>query len=146
MSAAENNVIAAGGCLCEAVRYRIHGDLYGVVNCHCSKCRVFHGNFGAYVIIPLDTLDITEERGLKWFLSVADETPNVHRGFCTECGSSLFWHSREQERIGVAAGSLDAPTNTLTIAHVWLSQKSDYYEINDDLPQFEKGWERSGDE
>jgi hypothetical protein len=24
--------------------------------------------------------------------------------------------------------------------HIWTGQKSDYYEISDDLPRFEEGW------
>ena len=133
-------VITTGGCLCEAVRYEIHGDLRGIVNCHCSKCRRFHGNFGAYTSIKFGNLVFVEKRGLKWFRSITDETPNVQRGFCGECGSSLFWHPKDQERIAVAAGSLDDPANLQTIGHVWISQKCDFYEIYDDLPQFEKGW------
>lgn len=135
-----NSVHATGGCLCGAIRYEIKGDLRGVVNCHCSKCRRFHGNFGAYCTIKFENLTLIENRGLKWFKSITDETPNVHRGFCVNCGSSLFWHPREQERIAVAAGSLDDPTNLKTIGHVWTSQITDYYKILDDLPQFEKGW------
>ena len=136
----DNLVNPTGGCLCGAVRYDVFGDLRGIVNCNCSKWRRFHGNFGAYTGIKLENLTLIEERGLKWFQSRTDETPNVHRGFCVECGSSLFWHPRDQEKIWVAAGSLDDPTNLQTIGHVWISQISDYYEINDDLPQFEKGW------
>ena len=83
---------------------------------------------------------LVEQRGLKWFQSITDETSNVHRGFCVECGSSLFWHPIDQEEIEVAAGSLDDPTNLQTIGHVWISQISDYYEIYNDIPQFEKGW------
>lgn len=131
---------ASGGCLCEAVRYEIVGDMRGIVNCHCSKCRRFHGNFGAYTSIKEADLVLVEKRGLKWFKSPTDETPNVHRGFCSECGSSLFWHPRGQERIAVAAGSLDEPTQLQTIGHVWISQISDYYEIDDNLPKFDKGW------
>ena len=138
----EDTVKATGGCLCGAVRYRIFGDLRGVVNCHCSKCRRFHGNFGAYTSIALEQLELVEERGLKWFKSTTDETPNVHRGFCAECGSSLFWHPRDQKNIAVAAGSLDEPTHLQTIGHVWISQISDYYEIQDDLPRHETQWQR----
>ena len=133
---------ATGGCLCGDVRYEIFGDLRGIVNCHCSKCRRFHGNFGAYTSIKAEDLSLTEQQGLKWFRSVTDETPNVHRGFCSECGSSLFWHPRDQKNIAVAAGSLDDPTHLSTIGHVWTSQISDFYEIDDDLPKFEKGWQR----
>jgi hypothetical protein len=132
--------ITSGGCLCGAVRYEIVGTLRGVVNCHCSKCRRFHGNFGAYTSVKDKALVVIEKRGLKWFHSPTDETPNVYRGFCAECGSSLFWHPHDQEHIAVAAGSLDTPTHLKTIGHVWISQKSDYYDIQDDSPQFAKGW------
>ena len=131
-----------GGCLCEAVRYRIHGELRGVVNCHCSKCRRFHGHFGAYTSIAFDQIEFDEDRGLKWFRSTTDETPNVYRGFCAECGASLFWHPRSQKTISVAAGSLDEPTGLKTIGHVWTDQIGDYYEIVDEHPRFEKGWKK----
>jgi hypothetical protein len=136
-----NTVKTTGGCLCGAVRYRLTGEPRGIVNCHCSKCRRFHGNFGAYTSVAVKELEFDEERGLKWFESTTDETPNVFRGFCAECGSSLFWHPRGRGSIAVAAGSLDEPTQLQTIGHVWTSQISDYYEIRDDLPKHEKGWQ-----
>ena len=133
---------ATGGCLCGAVRYRILGAMRGVVNCHCSKCRRIHGNFGAYTSVALDQLQFDEKRGLKWFHSTTDETPNVYRGFCFECGSSLFWHPRDRERISVSAGSLDDPEQLKTIGHVWISQKSGYYDILDELPKHWQGWQQ----
>jgi hypothetical protein len=93
--------------------------------------------------MPFDSLEIVEERGLKWFRSEADVTPNVHRGFCAECGSSLFWHPRGEDRIAVAAGSLDEPTNLQTLGHSWVSEKGDYYEITDDLQKYVEGWGKS---
>ena len=132
-----------GGCLCGAVRYEIIGDLRGIVNCHCSKCRRFHGSMVSYTSIKFENLSLVEQGGLKWFKSETDETPNVHRGFCSQCGSSLFWHPRDQKHIAVAAGSLDDTANLEIIGHVWTSQKSGYYKIIDDLPQFQKGWEVS---
>ncbi len=137
----ENPSKATGGCLCGAVRYEINEKLRGIVNCHCSKCRKFHGNYSAYTSIKYTSLTLLEQRGLKWYQSITDETPNVYRGFCAECGSSLFWHPRDQERIAVAAGSLDDPIKLQIIGHVWISQISDYYQIDDDLPKFEMGWE-----
>ena len=129
-----------GRCLCGQVQYEIQGQLRGVVNCHCSKCRKFHGNFGAYTSIKLENLKITAQKSLKWFKSPTDETANVHRGFCSECGSSLFWHPKDNPYIAVAAGSLDSPANLKTIGHVWCSQKAHFYKIEDDLPQFDERW------
>jgi hypothetical protein len=138
----KQSITTSGGCLCGAVRYAIHGELRGIVNCHCSKCRRFHGHFGAYTSVVIKELEILEDRGLKWFPSTTDETPNVNRGFCSECGASLFWHPTDQARISVTAGSLDEPTGLQTIGHVWTSQIGDYYDISDGHPRFERGWEK----
>ena len=32
-----------GKCLCEAIAYEVMGELGTIVNCHCSKCRRWHG-------------------------------------------------------------------------------------------------------
>ena len=131
---------ATGGCLCGAVRYEIHGPLRNIVNCHCSKCRRFHGNVGAYTSIRYADLKLIQQTGLKWYDSVTDETPNVQRGFCSKCGSSLFWHPTGRKTIAVAAGSLDEPTGLHTTRHIWVSQQGDYYELTDDLPRSEERW------
>ena len=129
-----------GRCLCGKVQFEVHGKLMGIVNCHCSKCRKFHGNFGAYAKVKIEQLKLTTEKSLRWYESPTDETANVHRGFCSECGSSLFWHPKDQPTIAIAAGALDEPTNMKTIGHVWCSQIADYYKIEDDLPQYEERW------
>jgi hypothetical protein len=136
-------VRATGGCLCGAVRFEIHGELLPVINCHCSKCRRFHGNVAAYTSTKRKNLILTREEGLKWYRSTLDETPDVHRGFCEECGSSLFWDPRGEENIAIAAGALDPPTHLKTTRHVWLDQKGDYYEITDDLPRHEGRFSRA---
>ncbi|MGA7875804.1 MAG: GFA family protein [Desulfoferrobacter sp.] len=130
-----NNIPATGGCLCGRVLFEIHGELMSVINCHCSKCRRFHGNFGAYTATKRENLVITHGDGLKWYRSTKDETPDVYRGFCKECGSSLFWDPRGMKNISIAAGALDPPTGLKTTRHVWVDQKGDYYEISDDLPR-----------
>ena len=89
-----------GGCLCGAVRYEVHGPLRDVVNCHCSKCRRMNGNYAAYSSARREDLRIIEDRGLRWYDSVQDETPDVKRGFCSQCGSSLFWDAKERPTMG----------------------------------------------
>jgi hypothetical protein len=128
-----------GGCLCGEVRYEVRGPLRNIINCHCSKCRRVHGHIAAYTSVRREDLVLTKKDGLKWYRSVTDETPNVHRGFCKECGSSLFWDSKGiGNNISIAAGSLYSATGLKTMGHIWLSQAGDYYEIPDDLPKFEK--------
>jgi hypothetical protein len=129
-----------GGCLCGSVRFEIEGRLRDIINCHCSKCRKFHGHFGAYTRVKESNLKLLKKDSIKWFRSTTDETDNVHRGFCSQCGSSLFWHPKGKGFISVAAGALDEPTQLETMGHIWTSQKSDYYTINDHLPSHTERW------
>ena len=139
----DHAVRATGGCLCEAVRFEVRGPLMDVIDCHCSKCRRVTGHHGAFTATPRENLVITRADGLKWYRSVQDETPDVHRGFCGECGSSLFWDPRGKPNISIAAGALDAPTGLKTVRHVWVSQIADYYRITDDLPQHRERFDRA---
>ncbi len=138
-----SKAVATGGCLCGGVRFEVRDGLLDVVNCHCSKCRRFHGHVGAYTATDRENLVLVQSETLKWFRSTTDETPNVHRGFCGNCGSSLFWDPRGKPRISIAAGAIDAPTGLTTTGHVWVSQKGDYYKIIDELIQHDERFART---
>ena len=123
---------ATGGCLCGAVRYEVRGRLRDVTVCHCGQCLRTHGHAAAYAAAGTDALVLTEDRGLKWYVSSA----TARRGFCAECGASLFWEPRGGGHTAVAAGTLDRPTGLRTVAHIFTADKGDYYDITDDLAQW----------
>jgi hypothetical protein len=127
--------LASGGCLCGAVRYRLHGALRPVVYCHCGQCRRTHGHFAAYTSVPSDRMELVEARGLAWFRSSAE----AERGLCRECGASLFWRRVGGEECGIAAGSLDDGAGLAASAHIFVADKGAYYEITDGLPQYAQG-------
>jgi hypothetical protein len=118
-----------GGCLCGAVRYRVRGPLRGVVNCHCCRCRRTHGHVGAYTEAATERVTLLVARGLHWYV-----TDGRARGFCRECGASLFWR-RDAAVTSIAAGTVDPPTGLRTVAHIFVDSKGDYYDIEDELPQ-----------
>ena len=126
---------ATGGCLCGAVRYQVHGPLREVVMCHCGQCRRTHGNVAAYTSAARADLVLTEERGLKWYAS----SDYARRGFCGDCGASLFWERLGEEGISIAAGGIDAPSGLKTIRHIFTAHKGDYYEITDGLQALPDG-------
>jgi hypothetical protein len=121
-----------GRCECGAVRFTVSGTLRDVIDCHCGQCRRFHGHVGAYTGAELADLKFEEQRGLRWYKS----SEAAQRGFCGECGSSLFWQRIGGTTMSVAAGCLDAPTGLKTTAHIFVAHRGDYYEIADGLKQY----------
>ena len=118
----------SGGCLCGAVRYELRGKSTSVTYCHCSMCRRWHGHVGAYAAVDRADLALVEQRALKWHSS----SPKVRRGFCTECGSCLFFDDAGDPKVGFCPGTLDEPTNLRSKAHIFVASKGDYYSMADD--------------
>jgi len=93
-------------------------------------CRKSHGHVGAYAAALRDALRVTESRGLKWYRSSAI----AQRGFCSECGGTLFWDGERRDTISIAAGTLDAPTGLRTAVQIYVDDKGDYYDIDAAIP------------
>lgn len=70
---------------------------------------------------------------LRWYASSAA----ARRGFCSQCGASLFWEPAGEDRVSIAAGCLDAPTGLVSERQIFVADASDYYRIADDLPRDE---------
>jgi hypothetical protein len=120
-----------GSCLCAAVTFEVAGDLPRPDACHCTQCRKFSGHFFASTDVPRSALTVHGADKVTWFRS----SEKVRRGFCSVCGSSLFWDPIYRDWTGIAMGALDAPTDTTLGIHIFVSQKGDYYDIADGLPQ-----------
>ncbi len=94
-------------------------------------CRKTHGHVAAYTAIARAGLVLTEQRSLRWFRS----SPIARRGFCAECGASLFWDGAGRDMISIAAGTIDPPTGLKTAIQLHAGSASDYYRIEQDIPQ-----------
>jgi hypothetical protein len=117
---------ASGRCLCGAVRYEIRGPLRDVLICHCHECRRWHGHASASTAALRDDVVVLDDRALRWIDSPESDAA-ARRGFCGECGSSLFWDAPGRETISIAAGTLDPPTGLRVTGHWYVSQAGDYY-------------------
>ena len=118
----------AGQCLCGKIRFQGGYDATNDLKaCHCSQCRRWSGHYWA-AMLP-KTLMIAGEP--KWFRA----SDRARRGFCGDCGSSLFWQRDGSDVIEVAAGAIDNPTGLHLQGHIFVADKGDYYDIADGLPQ-----------
>jgi hypothetical protein len=106
-----------------------------ILLCHCEECRRWGGNVGAFSATRAEDLVLLEDAALRWVGS-PESDKQARRGFCAECGSSLFWQPAGGDRIHIAAGTLDRPTGLRIAGHWYTRQAGDYDELpNDGLPR-----------
>jgi len=123
--------IHKGACLCGAVRFSVQGALAGPDACHCTKCRKWSGHYWASTDVPRERATIDGADKVTWFRS----SEKVRRGFCSVCGSVLFFDPIHGGKLGIAMGTFDKPTGTHLAIHIFTADKGDYYEIADGVPQ-----------
>ena len=93
-----------GHCVCGAVEIVIkeYGDF--VYTCHCDTCRRM--NSGPVLSVdPGPKENVVFQRGEEKITIYHDE--DVERGFCSVCGSTLFWHDPEKNHYCMNAELFD---------------------------------------
>jgi hypothetical protein len=118
-------VAVTGKCLCGAVRFEVDEPLRDVVVCHCAECRRWAGHVWAASSAPSAAVRI--DGPVKWIDSPESVT-HARRGFCPECGSSLFWDAPGRDTVSFSAGALDPPTGLRIAKHIYADFAGDYYE------------------
>ncbi len=94
-----------GGCQCGAIRFRAAALIDNGHICHCRMCQKAAGHlFGARVGVWLRDLTWTQGQPARFHSSAG-----MARGFCANCGTSLFFHNEEVERLSMSVGSFDDP-------------------------------------
>ncbi len=124
-----------GECMCGAVGYEVADAFSYALNCHCSKCRKATGSaFKPFGGIEIDRLRVT--RGAEHTMTFGDpEARDVH---CGVCGSLLYSVVRENAYAHVALGTLVDSPGMRPTAHIFVGSKAPWFEITDDLPQYEE--------
>ena len=97
--------IHRGGCQCGAVRFRIEGALGTPSICHCRMCQKAFGAFYAPLVHVEDgTLHWTTREPARF-----QSSPQVHRGFCENCGTPLTYEA--PSGVALAIGAFDDPSS-----------------------------------
>ena len=122
----------AGGCLCGVVRFVATGPFREVIFCHCAQCRKQSGLYVAATSVDGDALDLRRMENITWFAS----SDFAKRGFCSTCGTPLFWKPNGEARYAILAGAFDDPTCLTPGYHICTEGRAGFYQINDDLPQY----------
>ena len=126
-----------GSCLCEGVQYEYHEEITEIAMCHCHMCKRAQGTpFVTNAPINFNALKFTQgESLLKDYFS----SPGKRRVFCSQCGSPLFSQLTSMPHIArlrvgtVTEGKLPAPAY-----QIFCEEKSDWFVVDDSLPQYPK--------
>jgi hypothetical protein len=123
-----------GRCYCGQSRFEVADAFRYAANCHCSQCRRTTGSaFKPFAGIERTKLAVTA--GADDLLIVGE--PDTHDAHCGRCGSLLFSVVREGAYVHVAMGTLEDAPRIRPTQHIFVGSKAPWYEITDDLPQFE---------
>jgi hypothetical protein len=132
-------MVIAGGCLCGDVAFELDGPVLEFELDHCSRCRKSTGSaFASELQVALESF--------RWLRGRADvrvyrapivrSPPAYERWFCASCGSPV---PREVEGVVlIPAGLLDVDPGVRPTRHIFVGVKAPWFEIHDDVPQFEK--------
>lgn len=95
-----------GSCLCGGVRYSAARPVFHASHCYCTMCQKQHGAAaGSYANVA--RAGYVVEAGAELITEYASSDAG-RRGFCSVCGSTLFWRSTESpDRIAISLGTLE---------------------------------------
>lgn len=124
-----------GGRLCGAVGYEVEDAFAAAFYCHCSRCRRATGSaFKPMASIKTGKLQLTHGAVQVLLYGAPSQTHDVH---CGACGSFLYSVIAENGNTHVAMGTLIDTPSVRPSFHMFVGSKAVWYEITDDLPQFE---------
>ena len=128
--------MASGSCLCGAVRFDAELPSKWVAHCHCSLCRRAHGAaFVTWVGMDASRVALDDaDQVLRWYAS----TPGAERGFCSRCGSMLFFRSqRWAGELHIARALFHGEVDRAPQVHVFWDAHVDWVALDpaDGLPR-----------
>ncbi len=128
-----------GGCLCGAIRYESSEPPIEAGTCHCRTCQRWTGTaFAVGVRFPRTAFRLTKGEAKLYRSSSIRE-----RGFCPDCGSSLFDRClvRKAARrfnpdmVWVQLGTLDHPEAVSIDFHYGVETQLPWVHFDDGLPR-----------
>lgn len=112
-----------GSCLCGAVTIEAEAVSHKIGACHCSMCR----KWGGGPLLAIDCGSAVKFTG-EDKISVYDSSEWAERGFCSNCGTHLFYKLKETQQYIVPVGFMELGEEQLVFDHqIFIDEKPVYY-------------------
>ena len=126
---------ASGHCLCGDLRFEARLPSKWMAHCHCSLCQRAHGaGVVTWVGFEAPQVQIHDpEDRLTWF----ESSPGAERGFCSHCGSTLFFRSQKWAgELHIVRSNFDTALDREPQVHVYYDTHAAWLPTADDgLPR-----------
>ena len=113
-----------GHCLCGAIQLTAADAGNDVGACHCGMCRRWGG--GPYMEINCGS-DVRIDGAEN--LSVFDSSKWAERGFCSSCGTHLFYRIKETGQHMMPVGLFDNDDDLVFRSQVFIDEKPSFYQF-----------------
>lgn len=120
-----------GKCLCAGVTFEL-AKYQGMDACHCKMCQRWTGSVFIDVTVEDADIHFKSDETLAWY----DSSDWARRGFCRQCGSSLFYRMKKDgAKWAVLAGTLDLPPGHSIRREIFVDEKPDYLDLAGERPR-----------
>ena len=126
--------IYAGSCLCGKVCFQVTAPSLWSSHCHCTLCQRAHGAaFVTWVGAASERFALTAgEDDLRWY----ESTPGAQRGFCRQCGSTLFFQSeRWPGEMHIVRSNFDGEIDIEPQVHASWETHAGWLDNSDSIPR-----------
>src|SRR6187431_3317766 len=126
-----------GSCLCGGVKFSFKKFDAEIANCHCSMCRKFSGAaYGTFGIVNSE--NINWESGFE-LIKVFNSSQAAHRGFCSNCGSSIFYRlTTPNAPFEIALGLLETEPTEPVSANIFCAYRPNWPRNIENIQNFEE--------
>lgn len=132
--------LVEGSCQCGQVAYKLHQPPKMVVACHCRECqKLSTAPFSVTAVVATKGIEFKGE--LKEWQRMAESGNKNFAKFCPECGNRIYhFNPDDMSTIKLKLKSNHSGDDTIfePTAHVWVSEKQDWYQVPTGVPCFDK--------
>lgn len=129
-----------GSCQCGQLTYTLREKPKMVIACHCQECqKLATAPFSVTALVSADAIEFRGE--LKEWSRSSDSGNTNGAKFCPGCGNRVYHFNPDDLsilKLKLKPVGLDDQTLFEPTAHVWVSEKQEWYTIPDGVKVFEK--------